>query len=383
MDEENTEDVVSINLFGIGGSPKKKEAEVEGNPNLSQGQPSNGGSENSAIDKTENIDDTQAVIPTAITPGSSNANGPLPTPPKANLGEKVDTSKLDAELAKMKPNTSQNVPKSSPANNLATNANDTGITNDPHETDDKTKNVTDASHENTDETEVSEDGDAENDDHEKSDDSVAIADTSNEDTAETEVSENDDADDAENVTDASPKAADTSQKDTDNAKNIDKTVTNKTAVTGKLNENADTAKKSDQPDPQFAEKVTRDVHADESAPQTDPISAQPMPPLTAQNIDYQKPNITELEKHPTVEKKTGAHNAIPVEKMPIVLTFETGRQKITLGELEKVKTGYTFECGNPVNTPVTICANDTPIGTGELLDVDGRIGVRIIEFYNK
>jgi type III secretion protein Q len=69
--------------------------------------------------------------------------------------------------------------------------------------------------------------------------------------------------------------------------------------------------------------------------------------------------------------------------MPIILTFETGRQKITLGELEKVKAGYTFECGNPVNTPVTICANDTPIGTGELLDVDGRIGIRIIEFYNK
>jgi type III secretion protein Q len=69
--------------------------------------------------------------------------------------------------------------------------------------------------------------------------------------------------------------------------------------------------------------------------------------------------------------------------MPIILTFETGRQKITIGELEKIKAGYTFECANPVGAPVTICANDTPIGIGELLDVDGRIGVRIIEFYNK
>jgi type III secretion protein Q len=108
-----------------------------------------------------------------------------------------------------------------------------------------------------------------------------------------------------------------------------------------------------------------------------------VPPLAAQSIDYQKPSIEELKKQPVLEKTTAAPGAIPVEKMPIILTFETGRQKITLGELEKVKAGYTFECGNPVNTPVTICANDTPIGTGELLDVDGRIGVRIIEFYNK
>jgi type III secretion protein Q len=106
-------------------------------------------------------------------------------------------------------------------------------------------------------------------------------------------------------------------------------------------------------------------------------------PLATQNVDYQTPPVPELEKHPTIPKKQTQNGPIAVEKMPIILTFETGRQKITIGELEKIREGYTFECANPTNAPVTICANDTPIGTGELLDVDGRIGVRIIEFYNK
>jgi flagellar motor switch/type III secretory pathway protein FliN len=133
----------------------------------------------------------------------------------------------------------------------------------------------------------------------------------------------------------------------------------------------------------FAERVTKDIHADTSAPQTNSASIEHLEPLATQNIDYQKPAITELKKNSAVEKKSTVHSAIPVGKMPIILTFETGRQKITIGELERIKAGYTFECGNPVNTPITICANDTPIGSGELLDIDGRIGVRIIEFYDK
>jgi hypothetical protein len=58
--------------------------------------------------------------------------------------------------------------------------------------------------------------------------------------------------------------------------------------------------KSGKPDPKFAEKVTGDVHADESAPQTEPISKEHVPPLAAQSIDYQKPSIEELKKQPVL-----------------------------------------------------------------------------------
>jgi hypothetical protein len=83
-----------------------------------------------------------------------------------------------------------------------------------------------------------------------------------------------------------------------------------------------------------------------------------------------------------LSKELAVHASVPIEKMSIVLTFETGWQKITIVKLEKIKEEYNFECNNPANSPVTICANDTPIGTGELLDIDGRIGFRVIEFYN-
>jgi flagellar motor switch/type III secretory pathway protein FliN len=300
MDKEN---VTGVNLFGIGGdgpSGKKNDATDE---NLEQPQRSDTGND-PIDDASADADDTPIATPVTAASGNSGTSGPLPTPPKPNPGEKVDTSKLDAELAKMKSSGSPN------AQTPSLSAPSTGVPPPKQHTNDASDGGTD---EDTDE------------------DWDAVADAS------------DDASDGD--TDASGK--------------------------------------NGQPDPAFAEKVTGDVHADENAPQTTSISTEPVQSLTAQSVNYQQPNISELKKHPTPEKKTDGYGSVPIEKMSVTLTFETGRQKITFGELEKVKTGYTFECGNPVNAPVTICANDTPIGTGELLDVDGRIGVRIIEFYNK
>ncbi|MDR2806768.1 MAG: FliM/FliN family flagellar motor switch protein [Puniceicoccales bacterium] len=137
------------------------------------------------------------------------------------------------------------------------------------------------------------------------------------------------------------------------------------------------------PDPHFAEQLIDNVHTNESAPQAGTPTAQHVPPLSPPRVDYRRPPIASFDRQVALPKATEVHSAVPVEKMPIVLTFETGRQRITFGELEKIKEGYTFECANPIDAPVTIFANDIPIGIGELLDVEGRIGVRIIEFYDK
>lgn len=141
--------------------------------------------------------------------------------------------------------------------------------------------------------------------------------------------------------------------------------------------------KGEGPDPAFAEHLTQTASDDTVAPQTEAPTMQHLESIEADQIAYETPEINELHKHPILEKSATGEPTLSVDRMPIELTFETGRSKITIGELERIKEGYTFECANPVNTPVIIRANDTPIGTGELLDVDGRIGVRVIEFYNK
>ncbi|MDR2735667.1 MAG: FliM/FliN family flagellar motor switch protein [Puniceicoccales bacterium] len=70
-------------------------------------------------------------------------------------------------------------------------------------------------------------------------------------------------------------------------------------------------------------------------------------------------------------------------KHQVTLTFEIFDQKIPLSELETIDKGYVFSCDNPIESPVTICANGTPIGSGELVNVDGKTGVRILEIFDK
>lgn len=65
-------------------------------------------------------------------------------------------------------------------------------------------------------------------------------------------------------------------------------------------------------------------------------------------------------------------------ELPIRLTFEVGQKQIALKELRNIQSGFTFELDSPVERPVTMRANGVVVGSGELLQVGDRIGVRVI-----
>ncbi len=90
------------------------------------------------------------------------------------------------------------------------------------------------------------------------------------------------------------------------------------------------------------------------------------------NTTYAVPKVT--------PNATSKSISVPASNINITLTFETGRQKISFGELDTLEKGYTFICQNPVENPVEIRANGTLIGYGQLVDVDGKIGVQITKF---
>jgi len=73
-------------------------------------------------------------------------------------------------------------------------------------------------------------------------------------------------------------------------------------------------------------------------------------------------------------------HAPSINELPVHLTFEVGRKELSLSELKGIDQGYSFELESPTAKPVTIRANGTPVGFGELLDVAGKVGVRVIEF---
>ncbi|MDR3143324.1 MAG: FliM/FliN family flagellar motor switch protein [Puniceicoccales bacterium] len=87
--------------------------------------------------------------------------------------------------------------------------------------------------------------------------------------------------------------------------------------------------------------------------------------------------IPEAFLHAEYRKGTRAS----VAQMPVHVTFEVGRQSIRLGDLESLQEGFLFEGGNPVDASVNICANGQLIGKGSLLNIEGRIGVRVTEIF--
>jgi flagellar motor switch/type III secretory pathway protein FliN len=82
-------------------------------------------------------------------------------------------------------------------------------------------------------------------------------------------------------------------------------------------------------------------------------------------------------------QEESAEQQVKKPKHQVTLTFEISDQRMPLSELETIDKGYVFSCDNPVESPITICANGTPIGSGELVNVCGKTGVRILEIFDK
>lgn len=68
-----------------------------------------------------------------------------------------------------------------------------------------------------------------------------------------------------------------------------------------------------------------------------------------------------------------------LEKLPVKIVFELGESRITLSELQQFQAGYIFETERSTASPVIVKANGKPIGSGEIMKIGNRIGVRLLE----
>jgi type III secretion system YscQ/HrcQ family protein len=82
---------------------------------------------------------------------------------------------------------------------------------------------------------------------------------------------------------------------------------------------------------------------------------------------------TEKETEMPKETKASALADVPIE-----LTIEVARFSMTLGELGKLRAGEVVASGRALGETVVLRAHDRVIATGELVDVDGEIGLRVI-----
>ncbi|MFO1058413.1 MAG: type III secretion system cytoplasmic ring protein SctQ [Dongiaceae bacterium] len=71
--------------------------------------------------------------------------------------------------------------------------------------------------------------------------------------------------------------------------------------------------------------------------------------------------------------------AASLDEVEIDLVFELGGATLTLAEIRAIGKGHVFDLGKDWRHAVTIRANGRVVGSGELIEVEDRLGVRVIE----
>ena len=70
---------------------------------------------------------------------------------------------------------------------------------------------------------------------------------------------------------------------------------------------------------------------------------------------------------------------LDADAIPVNLVFLAGETEVALRDLERVAPGYVFDLGRPVDRHVEVRANGRRIGIGELVEIDQRVGVRLLK----
>jgi type III secretion protein Q len=68
-----------------------------------------------------------------------------------------------------------------------------------------------------------------------------------------------------------------------------------------------------------------------------------------------------------------------IEDIPVRLVFDFGDLELTLAELRRLVPGQVIDLARPVGHAVRLSVNGRRIGAGEIVEIEGRLGVRVTE----
>lgn len=90
----------------------------------------------------------------------------------------------------------------------------------------------------------------------------------------------------------------------------------------------------------------------------------------------------DLKDEPPAEKGEGDFGEDLLElseEVPVKLSCVLGQKNMVLKDLLKFKVGQTLDLDRPPNEFVDLMANGKVVARGELVEIDGKLGVRIIK----
>lgn len=92
---------------------------------------------------------------------------------------------------------------------------------------------------------------------------------------------------------------------------------------------------------------------------------------------------TGLNMSTTDTPESASDAPILIDHIPVQVTFDVGERSLTLAELKALQPGQALDLGRPLTSPVNIRANGALIGLGELIEIDGSLGVTITALAGK
>lgn len=107
-----------------------------------------------------------------------------------------------------------------------------------------------------------------------------------------------------------------------------------------------------------------------------------------ENIMSEDENVIEASPEGSVDtdSSTGdgaAPGTADAGAIPVTLNLVLDSQKTTLKALNSLSPGQVIPTSKSVDSPVAISVNGKVVGSGDLVDVEGKIGVRILQFLGK
>jgi type III secretion system YscQ/HrcQ family protein len=72
-----------------------------------------------------------------------------------------------------------------------------------------------------------------------------------------------------------------------------------------------------------------------------------------------------------------------IDDMPIMLSFDLGEEMMTFKQVSLLKPGHILNLKKPFSGLVKIRSQNQTIGQGELVDIEGKVGIRITRLFNQ
>ena len=80
---------------------------------------------------------------------------------------------------------------------------------------------------------------------------------------------------------------------------------------------------------------------------------------------------------PSTTDTADSEQSFSPDKLPLRLAFDLGDRTMTLGELQNLQVGQAIDLARPLSGSVNLRVNGALVGTGDLIEIDGRLGVAI------